>query len=227
MPHISKRMKKAADVVDAMKVYPLEEALSHIEKFPKVKFDETVELHFHLNVDTKNTDQAIRGTVALPHGTGKKVRIAVFCKGEQALKAKELGAEYVGAEDLIEKVSKGFMDFDCVIATPDMMKDLSRLGRILGPRGLMPSPKAGTVSMDIGKAIQDVRAGKIEFKMDKQAGVHVGIGKRSFATNKMIHNAKQVMEAINHSKPAVVKGNFIKSLSVTTTMGPGIKVLLS
>lgn len=219
-------MKKAVEVVDAVKLYPLEEAVGTIEKFPKVKFDETVELHFHLNVDTKNTDQAIRGTVVLPHGTGKKVILAVFCKGEQAAKAQELGAEHVGAEDLIEKVSKGFMDFDCVIATPDMMKDLSKLGRVLGPRGLMPSPKAGTVSMDIAKAIQDVRAGKIEFKMDKQAGIHVGIGKRSFATNKLVDNAKQIIEAINHVKPVAVKGNFIKSLSVTTTMGPGIKVAL-
>src|SRR3990167_382959 len=213
MARITKRKKeftKVAGEKDKSPALSLEDAMGKIAEFPKTKFDETVELHFHLNIDTKNSEQGVRGTAALPHGTGKKVRVAVFCKGEQIQKAKNAGAEEVGAEDLIEKVSKGFMDFDIVVATPDMMRDLSKLGKILGPRGLMPSPKAGTVSMDIAKAIQDVRAGKIEFKMDKQAGIHVGIGKRSFATNKLVDNAKQIIEAINHVKPVAVKGNFIK-----------------
>ena len=224
---VSKRMKEGLKSVDKAKTYSLDEAMETMAKFPKVKFDETVELHFHLNLEVKESDQGIRGTTILPHGTGKKVRIAVFCKGEQAQKASELNVEHVGAEDLIEKVSKGFMDFDCVVATPDMMKDLSKLGRILGPRGLMPSPKSGTVTMDVAKAIQDVRAGKVEFKSDKQAGVHVGIGKRSFPKEKLIANANHIIEAVDHLKPAYVKTNFIRSLSVSTTMGPGVKVALT
>jgi len=226
MLKVSKRMQEGLKLVDKSKDYPLAEAMATIVQFPKVKFDETVELHFHLNLEIKESDQGIRGTVILPHGTGKKVRIAVFCKGELAQKARELNVEHVGAEDLLEKVSKGFMDFDCIIATPDMMRDLSKLGRILGPRGLMPSPKSGTVTMDVVKAIQDVRAGKVEFKSDKQAGVHVGIGKRSFPTEKLIENANHIIEAVNHLKPASVKTNFIKSIFVSTTMGAGIKVAL-
>ncbi len=227
MVRISKRTKEVAKLVDKTKAFPLSDAIETLGKAPKVKFDETVELHFHLNLDTKNADVSIRGTAILPHGTGKKVRIAVFCKGEQAQKARDLNVEHVGAEELIDKVSKGFMDFDCVIATPDMMKDLSKLGRILGPRGLMPSPKSGTVTADVSKAIQDVRAGKVEFKSDKQAGVHVGIGKRSFPKDKLIENATHIIEAVDHLKPSSVKTSFIKSLSVSTTMGPGVRVALS
>ena len=181
MVTISKRKKQCNALVDKEKLYSLPEAMSSIAKTPKLKFDETVELHFHLNLDPKNTDQSIRGTVVLPNGTGKTVRIAVFCKGEATSKAKDLGADFVGAEDLIDKVAKGFLDFDCVIATPDMMRELSKLGKILGPRGLMPSPKAGTVTLDIERAIKDVKAGKIEFKADKQSGIHVGVGKKSFS----------------------------------------------
>ena len=224
MVRISKRMKKSLGQFEIVKVYPLEEAFSNLGKYSRVKFDETVELHFHLNIDPKNTDQLIRGTVLLPHGTGKKVRIAVFCKGELAQKAHDLGADHVGAEDLIEKVNKGFMDFDCIIATPDMMRDLSKLGKVLGPRGLMPSPKSGTVTMDIERAIKEVRAGKVEFKADKQAGIHLGIGKASFSTQQLIDNARHIIDAINNVKPSSVKGNLIKSLSLTTTMGPGIRV---
>jgi large subunit ribosomal protein L1 len=226
MVKLSKRMKNAAQQFGADRAYSLKEAIDSIEKFPKVKFDETVELHFSLNIDTKNSDQVIRGTVVLPHGTGKNVRIAVFCKGEQEQKAREAGADLIGAEDLIEKVSKGFMDFDVVIATPDMMRDLSKLGKILGPRGLMPTPKAGTVSADVAKAIREVRAGKIEFKSDKQAGIHVIVGKRSFAKEKLLDNANHVIEAINHVKPASVKGNLLKNVSLSTTMGPGLKVAI-
>ena len=219
-------MKKNAEKIEDNKVYPLEESISFLLTLPKVKFDETVELHFHLNIDPKSSEQMVRGTVALPHGTGKKIRIAVFCKGEQASRAKELGAEIVGAEDLIEKVMNGFLDFDRIIATPDMMKDLSKAGRVLGPRGLMPSPKSGTVTKDIEKAIQEVQAGRVEFKSDKQAGIHVGIGKRSFDANQLLENAKQVVSAIQHVKPQAVKVELFKSVSISTTMGPGLRVSL-
>lgn len=226
MAKVSKRMKQGYEKLDTAKQYSLQEGIAAISAFPKTKFDETVELHFHLNVDLKATDQAIRGTVLLPHGLGKKVRVIAFCKGEQAMKAKEMGAEHVGAEDLIEKVMNGFMDFDCVIATPDIMRDLSKLGRVLGPKGLMPSPKAGTVTNDIEKAITEVKAGRVEFKADKQGGIHVGIGKRSFAADKIEANARQVIDAIQHAKPISVKVDFIKSLSLSTTMGPGLRIAL-
>ena len=226
MVKLSKRMKEASKLVEAKRDYSLQDAVSSLMKFPKVKFDETVELHVSLNVDPKLSEQAVRGTVILPHGTGKKIRIAVFCKGENVQKAKELGADHVGAEDLIEKVSKGFMDFDCCVATPDMMRELSKLGKLLGPRGLMPSPKAGTVTMDIGKAIEELRAGKVEFKSDKQGDIHLGIGKRSFTAEQLLKNVLHVMEAIDHLKPSSVKGNLIKKFFLSTTMGPSIKVAL-
>jgi len=227
MVRITKRQKEFSKVSDITKVYSLEEAVAQIEKFPKTKFDETVELHAALNISTKGTDQVIRGTVLLPHGTGKKVRVAVFCKGELVQKAEAAGADYVGANDLIDKVANGFMDFDCVIATPDMMRDLSKLGKILGPRGLMPSPKSGTVTMDIARVLGEVKAGRVEFKMDKQAGLHVGFGKRSFSKDHLLANAKVLIDAINQAKPASVKGNLIRTLSVSTTMGPGLKIVIS
>ncbi len=226
MVRLSKRAKQAQGLVDKNRSFPLEEAISNISKFPQVKFDETVELHFHLNIDSKISDQSVRGTVALTHGTGKTIRIAVFCKGDATQKAKGAGADYVGAEDLIDKVSKGFLDFDCVVASPDMMRELSKLGKVLGPRGLMPSPKAGTVTMDVERAIKELRAGKIEFKSDKQSGIHLGIGKRSFSKDQLLENAQNVIEAINQAKPATVKGNLIKSIFVATTMGPGQKVAI-
>ena len=224
MVHLSKRMKKVDGLIDRNISYSLPDAISNISKFPPVKFNETVELHFQLNIDSKTSDQSVRGTVALPHGTGKTIRIAVFAKGDSVQKATQAGADHVGAEDLIDKVSKGFMDFDCVVATPDMMRDLSKLGKILGPRGLMPSPKAGTVTTDVERAIKELKAGKIEFKSDKQAGVHVGIGKRSFSKEQLLENANAVIDALNHAKPATVKGNLVKSIFVSTTMGPGLKV---
>ncbi len=219
-------MKAAAGQFDKEKIYSLEEAVENISKFPTVKFDETVELHFSLNIDSKSSDQVVRGTVVLPHGSGRKVRIAVFCKGELDKKAKEAGADYVGAEDLIEKVANGFMDFDVVVAAPDMMRDLSKLGKILGPRGLMPTPKAGTVTMDVARAIKEIKGGKIEFKADKQGGIHVGIGKRSFSKEQVTENARHLIEAINHTRPSSVKGNLMKNISLSTTMGPGLKVAL-
>jgi large subunit ribosomal protein L1 len=226
MVKTAKRMKKAYQGIEKREGCSLQESISTIKKFPQVKFDETVELHFQLNIDTKSSDQLVRGTVVLPHGTGKKIRIAVFCKGEQALKAKNLGVEIVGAEDLIEKVSNGFLDFDCIIATPEIMKDLSKLGRVLGPRGLMPSPKAGTVAVDVEKAIKEVQAGRVEFKSDKQGGIHVGIGKLSFSVDQIMANAKKVIDSVQQAKPVAVKVELVKTLFISTTMGPGLKVTL-
>jgi len=227
MVHLSKRMKEVRKAIEGIKTpVPLSDAIAHLAKAPKVKFDETVELHLNLNLDLKASDQGVRGTVALPHGTGRSVRVAVFCKGDAVAKAQAAGAEHVGGNELIEKVAGGFMDFDVVVASPDMMRDLSKLGKLLGPRGLMPTPKAGTVTADVERAVREVKAGRVEFKSDKQGGIHLGIGKRSFAENKLVENAQHVLEAINHAKPASVKGNLIKSLSVATSMGPGIKVAL-
>lgn len=226
MVKISKRMKEAGQLFKEDETYTLEQAIENIEKFPKVKFDETVELHLFLNINPKSSDQMVRGTVVLPNGTGRNVKVAVFCKGELEQKAKDAGADLVGSADLIEKVSKGFLDFDVVIAAPDIMRDLSKLGKVLGPRGLMPTPKAGTVTSDIEKAIKEVKAGKIEFKTDKQAGIHVGVGKRSFPKEKLLENTKHLLDAIHHAKPSAVKGNLIKTASLTTTMGPGLKVSL-
>lgn len=226
MNRLSKRMKKTEEQFKKDKVYSLDEAVGSIEKFPKVKFNETVELHFSLNIDPKSSDQSVRGTVLLPNGSGKAVKVAVFCKGEMEQKAKDAGAEFVGAEELIDKVAKGFLGFDVVVAAPDMMKDLSKLGKILGPRGLMPTPKAGTVTMDVVKAIKEVKAGKIEFKADKQAGIHVGIGKRSFSKEQLLENARCLIDAVNNTRSSAVKGNLIKNLSLSTTMGPGLKVAI-
>lgn len=226
MVKLSKRKKSFLDLFKKETTYTLEEAVAAIEKFPPVKFDETVEVHIGLTIDLKSSDQSVRGTVVLPHGTGKKVRIAVVCKGEQAQVAEQNGADFVGGADLIEKISKGFMDFDCVIATPDMMRDLSKLGKILGPRGLMPSPKAGTVSTDVGRVIKDIKAGRVEFKSDKQGDIHVGVGKRSFSKDQILENVRQLLEAVDHAKPVSVKGNLIKSLSLSTTMGPGLKIVI-
>lgn len=222
MRNRSKRYREAGKQVDKTKSYSLSDAISVLKKMAKTKFDSSVDLHFNLNVDSKKSDQMVRGTVVLPHGTGKKVRVAVFCKGEHERLAKDAHADYVGASDLIEKVGAGFLDFDCAIATPEMMKDLSKLGKILGPRGLMPSPKTGTVTNDVVKAIEDVRKGKVEFRVDKQGGVHLGIGKISFDENKLHENASRVIEALNEAKPASIKGKFIKSFSISTSMSPGV-----
>lgn len=224
MVKLSKRKKSFLEVSKLDDVFSLEDAVARIEKFPTVKFDESVELHMKLTINPKSSDQMIRGTVILPHGTGKSIKIAVVCKGEDVEKAEKNGADFVGDKELIEKITKGFMDFDCVIATPDMMRDLSKLGKILGPRGLMPSPKAGTVTTDIERVIKEIKAGRVEFKSDKQSGIHVGVGKRSFSKEKLVENISQLLEAIDHAKPTSVKGNLIKSLNISTTMGPGLKV---
>lgn len=220
----SKRYKESEKQCDKDKAYDLKEAIAVLKKLPLPKFDAAVDLHFDLNIDTKKSDQMVRGTVALPHGTGKKLRIAVFCKGEHERIAKDAQADYVGGLDLIEKVSKGFMDFDCVIATPEMMKDLSRLGKVLGPRGLMPSPKTGTVTQDVAKAIEEVKKGKVEFRVDKLGDIHLSVGKVSFDENKLYENASRVIEALNEARPASVKGKFIKSAFISATMNPGLRI---
>jgi large subunit ribosomal protein L1 len=204
----------------------LKEAISILKKASNTKFDSSIDLHFHLNVDPKKSDQMVRGTVVLPHGTGKKIRVAVFAKGEQEKQAREAGADYVGGADLIDKVSKGFLDFDRAIATPEMMKELSRLGKILGPRGLMPSPKTGTVTNDVVTAIEQIRKGKVEFKVDKQGGIHLSIGKASFPEDKLKENASTLIDAINTARPPALKGKYIKNLSLSSTMSPGLKISL-
>ena len=220
----SKRYRESVKSVDCEKTYQLKEAISILKKLPPPKFDGSVDLHFCLGVDTKKSDQMVRGTVVLPHGTGKKVRVAVFCKGEHERVAKDAGADHVGGVELIDRVAAGFMDFDCAIATPEMMKDLSKLGKVLGPRGLMPSPKTGTVTNEVVKAIEDVRKGKVEFRVGKQGGVHLAVGKLSFSEDKIYDNASRVIEALNEAKPASVKGKFVRSLYISSSMNPGIKL---
>jgi large subunit ribosomal protein L1 len=222
MKNRSKRYIESAKDLEKDKVYSLKEAISVLKKFKTPKFNESVDLHLKLHVDPKKAEQMVRGTVVLPHGTGKTVRVAVFCRGEHEKIAKDAGAEIVGANDLIDRVAAGFMDFDCVIATPEIMKDLSKLGKVLGPRGLMPSPKTGTVTNDIAKAINDVRKGKVEFRVDKQGGVHLSVGKIAFDEDKIFENATIVINAINEAKPATVKGKFLQSLYISTSMNPGL-----
>lgn len=220
----SKRYRESLGKVDVTKTYQLKEAVALLKKMAPPKFDSTVDLHFKLNVDPKKTDQMVRGTVVLPHGTGKKVRVAVFCKGEHERIARDANAEHVGGADLIEKVAGGFLDFDCAIATPEMMKELSRLGKVLGPRGLMPSPKTGTVTNDIAKAIDEVRRGKVEFRLDKQCGIHLSVGKSSFSEEQLVDNASRVIEALNEARPASVKGKYISSLFISSSMNPGLRL---
>ena len=222
----SKRYKESEKKADLTKVYQLKEAIAELKKMPVPKFDGSVDLHFKLNVDPKKSDQMVRGTVALPHGTGKKVRVAVFCKGEHERSARDAQADYVGGAELIEKVAGGFLDFDCAVATPEMMKDLSRLGKILGPRGLMPSPKTGSVTNDIAKAIEEIRKGKVEFRVDKQSGMHLSIGKVSFDEDKLYDNASKVIESITEARPASVKGKFVATLFISSTMNPGLKLAI-
>lgn len=220
----SKRYNESAKQADKDKTYALKEAIAALKKMAPPKFDGSLELHFHLNIDPKKSDQMVRGTVLLPHGTGKKIRVAVFCKGEHEKQAKEAQADIVGGNELIDKVAGGFLDFDCAIATPEMMKDLSKLGKVLGPRGLMPSPKTGTVTNDIAKAIEEVKKGKVEFRVDKQCGIHLAVGKISFDEAKLLENASRVVEALNDAKPASVKGKFLKSAFVSSTMNPGLRI---
>lgn len=216
-------MKEANKLVDKTKRYSLDEAIAILKKSPHTKFNETVDVSFKLGIDPK-ASVTVRGTVALPHGTGKNVKVAVFCKGEAESKAKAAGADYVGSSDLLGKVSSGWCDFDVAIATPEMMRDMGRLGKILGPRGLMPNPKAGTVTEDVAKAIKEVKAGKVEFRMDKQGNIHCPVGKISFEEKALKENAASLIDAVIAAKPQGTKGEFVRGLSISTTMGPGIKL---
>jgi large subunit ribosomal protein L1 len=210
--------------VDSTKQYDLRESVGLVKKAATAKFDETIELALKLGVDPRNADQMVRGTVALPHGTGKKVRVLVFAKGEKESEAKEAGADFVGAEDLVEKVKGGFLDFDAAVATPDIMSSVGKLGRILGPRGLMPSPKSGTVTFDVKKAIKEIKAGKIEFKVDKSANIHVPVAKASFSEDQIYENVVAVFEALMKAKPAAAKGQYLRSATISSTMGPGVRL---
>ncbi|MFH1868266.1 MAG: 50S ribosomal protein L1 [Candidatus Omnitrophota bacterium] len=221
---MSKRLKEARKPIDNKKLYSINDAVAALKDFPAVKFDESVDLSIKLNLNPKEISQSIRGSVVLPHGTGKKIRVAVFCKGEYVSQAKEAGADIVGSDDLIDKINAGFMDFDVAVATPDIMKDLARLGKVLGPRGLMPSPKAGTVTNDIAKTVKEVKAGKVEFKMDKLGCINMSVGKRSFSEKAIIENTNKLISSILQAKPPQVKGKFFSNVSISTTMGPGIKL---
>ena len=215
----------SAKLIDRTKLYEADEALSLCCQTAKAKFDETVELHVRLGVDSRHADQQVRGAVVLPHGTGKNVRVIAICKGDAAKAAEEAGAMMVGDADLIAKIqNEGFVDFDVLVTTPDMMGQVGRLGKILGPRGLMPNPKAGTVTPDIGKAVTEAKAGKIEYRLDKQNIIHVPVGKASFGAEKLGDNLRVVMDAIVKAKPAAAKGQYIKSATIAATMGPGIKL---
>jgi len=220
----SKRTKKNQELVDSTKHYNIKEAVELLKGAPHSKFDETIEMAFKINVDLKKGPQSIRGTAALPHGTGKSVRVLVFCKSDKAKQAQEAGADNAGDKELIDKVAGGWMDFDVAVATPDMMKDVARLGKVLGPRGMMPSPKAGTVTDDIAKAVKEVKAGKIEFKMDKQGNILAPIGKISFDHDKICDNVKYLINAVIKAKTGPVKGEFIKSVALSSTHGPGIRL---
>ncbi|MBU1087080.1 MAG: 50S ribosomal protein L1 [Candidatus Omnitrophica bacterium] len=224
MKKASKRVEEFKKLFEKDKMYTMEEIVFILKKSHKVKFDESVDLAFHLGVDAKHSDQMVRGNVVLPHGIGRDVRVAVFCKGEESNAAKEAKADYVGGQELIDKVNTGWLEFDVAIATPEIMRDLAKLGKVLGPRGLMPSPRAGTVTKDVGKAVKEAKAGKVEFKMDKLAGIHVSIGKLSFADEAIIENAKTVIDAVNKAKPQTAKGQYIKDIYVTSTMGPGLRL---
>ena len=220
-----KRYNESLKLVEKGKKYGAEEALELIEKMPKAKFDETVELHVKLGVDSKHADQQVRGTTVLPHGTGKTLRVLVFAKGPKAEEAEKAGADYVGAEELIPKIQNdNWFDYDVVVATPDMMGVVGRLGKVLGPKGLMPNPKSGTVTMDVTKAINEIKSGKVEYRLDKNNIIHLGFGKVSFGTQKLVENYQTIMDAIIKAKPAAAKGQYIKSISVSTTMGPGLYI---
>lgn len=220
-----KKYVESAKLVDKNALYTVAEAMELVVKTSKAKFDETVELAVRLGVDPRHADQQVRGAVVLPHGTGKTVKVLVFAKGDKAKEAEAAGADYVGAEELVDKIQKeNWFDFDVVVATPDMMGLVGRLGRVLGPKGLMPNPKSGTVTFDITKALADIKAGKVEYRVDKTAIIHVPLGKASFGAEKLINNFHALMEAVIKAKPAAAKGQYVKSVVVSSTMGPGVKV---
>ena len=222
---LSKRYAESLKLVDSAKEYDIKEALDIIEKMPKTKFDQTVELHVKLGVDSKHADQQVRGTVVLPNGTGKTQKVLVFAKGPKADEAEKAGADFVGAEELIPKIqNENWFDYDVVVATPDMMGVVGRLGKVLGPKGLMPNPKSGTVTMDVTKAIKEIKSGKVEYRLDKTNIIHLGFGKVSFGADKLAGNYDTIINAIIKAKPAAAKGQYIKSVSISTTMGPGLYI---
>ncbi|WP_067621073.1 50S ribosomal protein L1 [Alicyclobacillus acidiphilus] len=220
----SKRIAELSKLVDREKLYDVDEAFNLVKQTAKAKFDETVEVAVRLGVDPKKQDQQVRGAVVLPHGTGKTARVLVFAKGDKAKEAADAGADYVGEEDLIQKVSQGWFDFDVVVATPDMMAAVSRLGRILGPRGLMPNPKTGTVTFEIARAVNEIKAGKIEYRLDKAGIIHCPIGKASFEVEQLAGNFRTLVDALQKAKPSGAKGVYVRGITVTSTMGPGIRV---
>jgi large subunit ribosomal protein L1 len=224
MAEHGKRYQDTAKLVDRTRVYPIAEAVALARETSNVKFDASVEAHLRLGVDPRHADQMVRGTVVLPHGTGKVVRVAVFAQGEKAQEALRNGADEVGAEDLVKKIEAGWLEFDVAIATPDVMGQVGRLGRILGRRGLMPNPKAGTVTFDIERAVREVKGGRVEFKVDKGAIIHVPVGKASFDEQQLSENLAALVDAVNRAKPSGAKGQYLRTLSIATTMGPGIRV---
>lgn len=225
MPKRGKKYQESAKIVDKINLYDPNEAMDLMVKTAKAKFDETVEAHIRLGVDSRHADQQVRGAIVLPHGTGKTKKVLVFAKGDKVKEAENAGADYVGAEDMVEKIQKeNWFEFDVVVATPDMMGLVGRLGRVLGPKGLMPNPKSGTVSFDVEKAVKEIKAGKVEYRLDKTNIIHVPIGKASFGAEKLNENFQTLMEAIVKAKPAAAKGQYLRSVSVSSTMGPGIKI---
>ena len=220
----SKRMKQASALVDRDKSYALREAVELLKAAPSAKFDESVDLAVNLGVDPKHADQMVRGGIVLPHGTGKTVRILVFAKGEKEKEAQAAGADYVGGDDLAKKIQEGWLDFDRVIATPDMMGVVGRLGKVLGPRGLMPNPKLGTVTMDVGRAIGEQKSGKVEYRVEKAGIVHVSVGKKSFSVEQLVDNSTALIDALVRAKPSSAKGTYLKKIAISTTMGPGVRI---
>lgn len=223
----SKRYKQRAKLVDRSRRYSLEEAVKALKQVPTAKWDETVTLDFQLGIAAGEGEQGVRGTVSLPHGSGKSVRVICFCKGEAAREAKEAGAEEVGAEELVQKVQGGWLDFDAVVAHPDMMREVSKLGRVLGPRGLMPTPKTGTVTPNVAKSVTELKAGRIEFKNDKTGGLHAVCGKLSFSESALIENAKTVIHAVRDAKPPAAKGDYLRGVTIAPSQGPGVRLGLN
>jgi len=224
MAKAGKKYTEARNKIDREKRYDMEEALNLLPQVSFAKFDETVEVAMRLGVDPRHADQMVRGSVALPHGLGKKVRVLVFAKGQKEKEAQDAGADFVGAEDMIEKIQKGWTDFDKTIATPDMMGQVSKLGKILGPRGLMPNPKVGTVTFDIAKTVKELKAGRVEFRVDKAGNLHVPVGKVSFGKEKLMDNLNSLIDAVTRLKPASSKGTYVKGIAISTSMSPGIKI---
>jgi large subunit ribosomal protein L1 len=221
---VSKRYDAGMKKIEPERQYGIEDAMALVKELPGAKFDESVDLAFRLGVDPKHADQMVRGAVVMPHGIGKTVRVAVFAKGEKEREAREAGADVIGAEDLVERVQGGFMEFDTAVATPDLMGQVGRLGKVLGPRGLMPNPKLGTVTFDVGRAVREAKAGKVEFRVDKAGNIHVPVGKKSFSAENLVANAMALIDAIMRAKPPAAKGNYLRSLTASTTMGPGVKL---